>query len=133
MSVPTLIPSAERKDAEIGYEDDDPDNPVESHILNEVKRFVLECKESGIEVMLYQSPWYQKHCMPQVNWRSSIEKMAAQCQISFVNLNQEESLVRDPCFFEATVVNNQHLTQEGADTVTVVLASEIKAMLDLID
>ena len=109
-----------------------PDNPVESHILDEVKRFVLECKESGIEVMLYESPWYQKHCMPQINRRSSIEKMAAQCQILFVDLNQEESLVRDPCFFEATKIDNQHLTQEGADTVTVVLASEIKAMLDLI-
>ena len=110
-----------------------PDNPIESDVLDEVKRFVLECKESGIEVMLYRSPWYQKHCMPQINRRSSIEKMAAQCQVLFVDLNQEESLVRDPCFFEATKNNNQHLTQEGADTVTVVLAHEIKAMLDLID
>ncbi len=109
-----------------------PDNPIESDILDEVKRFVLECKESGIEVMLYESPWYQKHCMPQINRRSSIEKMAAQCQVLFVDLNQEESLVRDPCFFQATVLENQHLTQEGADTVTVVLAPEIKAMLDLI-
>ena len=109
-----------------------PDNPIESDVLDEVKRFVLECKESGIEVMLYESPWYQKHCMPQINRRSSIEKMAAQCQVLFVDLNQEESLVRDPCFFEATKIDNQHLTQEGADTVTVVLASEIKAMLDLI-
>ena len=109
-----------------------PDDPVESDVLDEVKRFVLECKESGIEVMLYESPWYQKHCMPQINRRSSIEKMAAQCQVLFVDLNQEESLVRDPCFFEATKIDNQHLTQEGADTVTVVLASEIKAMLDLI-
>ena len=109
-----------------------PDNPIESDVLDEVERFVLECKESGIEVMLYESPWYQKHCMPQINRRSSIEKMAAQCQVLFVDLNQEESLVRDPCFFEATVKNNQHLTQEGADTVTIILAPEIKAMLDLI-
>jgi hypothetical protein len=106
------------------------DRPIENSVLNELKIFLVECKAEEIEVMIYESPMYYRHFASQDMRRRGIERVAAECNVRFSDLNEMDGLVKNPLYFQATFDDNQHLTVAGADAVSNVLVEEISFILN---
>jgi hypothetical protein len=102
-----------------------PDTPVDLTVLSIVKKLIKDCQSKGIKVLIYESPMYYKHYSYQKKRNIQLDSFCKQLNIPFVNLNLEPSLTRNPNYFEDTKTNNQHLTAEGGDVVSKVLANKI--------
>ena len=102
-----------------------PDTPVDSSVLPIVKKLIKECQSKGIKVLIYESPMYYKHFKPQIQRRKQINSFCQKLNIPFVDLNLESSLIKNTSYFENTKIENQHLTSEGADAVSKILAKKI--------
>ena len=102
-----------------------PDTPVDSTVLPIVKKLIKECQSKGIKVLIYESPMYYKHFKPQIQRRKQINSFCQKLNIPFVDLNLESSLIKNTSYFENTKIENQHLTSEGADAVSKILANKI--------
>jgi hypothetical protein len=102
-----------------------PDTRIESDILPTVEYIIKECQTRGIKVLIYESPMYYKHFKPQIQRREQIYSFCQQLNIPFVDLNLESSLTRNPNYFENTKSHNQHLTSDGGNAVSKVLADKI--------
>jgi hypothetical protein len=102
-----------------------PDSPIDSSVLPIVKKLIKECQSKGIQVLVYESPMYFKHFKPQIQRKKQIDSFCQQLNIPFVDLNLETSLTKKPHYFENTKAENQHLTPEGADAVSKLLANKI--------
>jgi hypothetical protein len=106
-----------------------PDTPVDLTVLPIVKKLIKDCQSKGIKVLIYESPMYYKHFADQKKRNMQLDSFCKQLNIPFVNLNLEPSLTRNPNYFEDTKTNNQHLTAEGGDAVSKVLANKIKQLI----
>ena len=102
-----------------------PDSPIDSSVFPIVKKLIKDCQSRGIGVLIYESPMYYKHFKPQIQRRKQIDSFCQQLKVPFVDLNLESSLIKNPHYFENTKTENQHLTPEGADAVSKVLANKI--------
>ena len=102
-----------------------PDSPIDSSVFPIVKKLIKDCQSRGIRVLIYESPMYYKHFKPQIQRRKQIDSFCQQLKVPFVDLNLESSLIKNPHYFENTKTENQHLTPEGADAVSKVLANKI--------
>jgi hypothetical protein len=105
-----------------------PDTPVDLTVLPIVKKLIKDCQSKGIKVLIYESPMYYKHFADQKKRNIQLNSFCKQLNIPFVNLNLEPSLTRNPNYFQDTKKENQHLTSEGADAVSKVLANKIKQL-----
>ena len=110
-----------------------PDTPVDSTVLPFVKKLIKDCQSKGIKVLLYESPMYYKHFADQKKRNMQLASFCKQLNVPFVNLNLEPSLTRNPNYFEDTKTQNQHLTAEGGDAVSKVLANKIKQLFFLLE
>ena len=72
---------------------------------------------------------YYKHFADQKKRNIQLASFCKQLNIPFVNLNLEPSLTRNPNYFQDTKKENQHLTAEGGDAVSKVLANKIKQLI----
>ena len=106
-----------------------PDTPVDLTVLPIVKKLIKDCQSKGIKVLLYESPMYYKHFADQKKRNIQLASFCKQLNIPFVNLNLEPSLTRNPNYFQDTKKENQHLTAEGGDAVSKVLANKIKQLI----
>jgi hypothetical protein len=106
-----------------------PDTPVDLTVLPIVKKLIKDCQSKGIKVLIYESPMYYKHFADQKKRNMQLASFCKQLNIPFVNLNLEPSLTRNPNYFEDTKTKNQHLTAEGADAVSNVLANKIVKLI----
>jgi hypothetical protein len=102
-----------------------PDTPVDLKVLPIVKKLIKDCQSKGIKVLIYESPMYYQHFADQKKRNMQLDSFCKQLNIPFVNLNLEPSLTRNPNYFEDTKNINQHLTAEGGDAVSKVLANKI--------
>ena len=106
-----------------------PDTPVDLTVLPIVKKLIKDCQSKGIKVLIYESPMYYKHFADQKKRNIQLASFCKQLNIPFVNLNLEPSLTRNPNYFQDTKKENQHLTAEGGDAVSKVLANKIKQLI----
>jgi hypothetical protein len=106
-----------------------PDTPVDLTVLPIVKKLIKDCQSKGIKVLIYESPMYYKHFADQKRRNMQLDSFCKQLNIPFVNLNFEPSLTRNPNYFEDTKTKNQHLTSEGGDAVSKMLANKIKQLI----
>jgi hypothetical protein len=102
-----------------------PDTPVDLKLLPIVEKLIKDCQSKGIKVLIYESPMYYKHFADQKKRNIQLDSFCKQLHIPFVNLNLEPSLTRNPNYFQNTKIDNQHLTSEGGDAVSKVLANKI--------
>ena len=102
-----------------------PVTPVDLTVLPIVKKLIKDCQSKGIKVLIYESPMYYRHFADQKKRNMQLESFCKQLNIPFVNLNLEPSLTRNPNYFEDTKEKSQHLTSEGGDAVSKVLANKI--------
>jgi hypothetical protein len=102
-----------------------PDTTVDLKVLPIVQKLIKDCQSKGIKVLIYESPMYYKHYSYQKKRNIQLDSFCKQLNIPFVNLNLEPSLTRNPNYFQDTKENNQHLTSEGGDIVSKVLANKI--------
>ena len=105
-----------------------PDTPIETDILPTVESIIKECQSRGIKVLIYESPMYYKHFKPQIQRRKQIDSFCKKLNIPFVDLSLESSLIKNPNYFENTEEQNQHLTPDGSNAVSNVLANKIKKL-----
>lgn len=115
-------------DAQVRYNDDwvpYPDQIPGEDILGNVAEFIELCQSSGIDVILYESPWHEKHCAPQTKRNSAIQALADEKKVPWINFNSDSSLVSEPAFFQSTSKNNQHLSKAGAEAVSKKLAAVV--------
>ena len=120
-------------DAQVRYNDDwvpYPDQIPGEDILGNVAEFIELCQSSGIDVILYESPWYEKHCASQTKRNSVIQALADEKKVPWVNFNLDSALISEPVFFQSTSKNNQHLSKAGAEAVSIKLASVIQDRLE---
>lgn len=102
-----------------------PDIPIDLTVLSIVKKLIKEFQSRGIKVLVYESPMYYKHFKPQIQRRKQIDSFCQQLNIPFIDLNLETFLTKKPQYFENTTTKYQHLTSEGADAVSKILANKI--------
>ena len=107
-----------------------PDEIPTEDVLGSVSKFIELCQSSGVDVILYESPWYEKHCAPQNQRNSAIQNLANEMNVPWINFNSDSSLVSEPAFFQSTSENNQHLSKAGAEAVSKKLAAIIKNHLE---
>ena len=104
---------------------------VNTHFTNKIvlhalqKKLIKEFQSRGIKVLVYESPMYYKHFKPQIQRRKQIDSFCQQLNIPFIDLNLETFLTKKPQYFENTTTKYQHLTSEGADAVSKILANKI--------
>ena len=110
-----------------------PDTLVDSTVLPIVKKLIKDCQSKGIKVLIYESPMYYKHFADQKKRNMQLDSFCKQLNVPFVNLNLEPSLTRNPNYFEDTNTQNQHLTAEGGDAVSRVLANKIKQLFFILE
>ena len=101
------------------------ESPVDHKALQKVKTIINLCKARGIKVLVYESPMYYKHSIYQKKRYNQLDSICSLLEIPFVNLNDDHSLTRNARYFENTLKQNQHLTSEGADAVSEVIANKI--------
>ena len=101
------------------------ESPVDQKALQKVKTIINLCKARGIKVLVYESPMYYKHSIYQKKRYNQLDSICSLLEIPFVNLNDDHSLTRNARYFENTLKQNQHLTSEGADAVSEVIANKI--------
>ena len=109
-----------------------PDTPVDLAVLPVVEKLIKDCQSKGIKVLIYESPMYYKHFADQKKRNMQLDSFCKKLNIPFVNLNLEPSLTRNPNYFEDTKRTNQHLTSEGGDAVSKVLANKIVKLISSI-
>jgi hypothetical protein len=106
-----------------------PDTPVDLTVLPIVEKLIKDCQSKGIKVLIYESPMYYKHFAGQKKRNLQLDSFCKKLNIPFVNLNLEPLLTRNPNYFQDTKEKNQHLTSEGGDAVSKVLANKIKKLI----
>ena len=107
-----------------------PDEIPTEDVLGSVSKFIELCQSSGVDIILYESPWYEKHCAPQNQRNSAILKLANEMNVPWINFNLDSSLISEPAFFQSTSENNLHLSKAGAEAVSKKLAAKIKNHLE---
>jgi hypothetical protein len=105
-----------------------PDTRIETDILPTVESIIKECQSRGIKVLIYESPMYYKHFKPQIQRRKQIDSFCQKLNIPFVDLSLESSLIKNPNYFQNTEKQNQHLTPDGANAISNILANKMKKL-----
>lgn len=120
-------------DAQVRYNADwvpYPDEIPTEDVLSSVSKFIELCQSSEVDIILYESPWYEKHCAPQYQRNSAIHKLAIELNVPWINFNSDPKLVYEPAYFQSTPYNNQHLSKAGTEAVSKKLAAIIKNHLE---
>lgn len=120
-------------DAEVRYDEEwipYPDEIPPQDVLVDAAKFIELCQAYDVDVILYESPWYKKHCAPQNQRNSAIQSLADAKRVPWVNFNLDSALVSEPSYFESTSRKNQHLSKTGAKAVAMKLAPILKNRLE---
>ena len=100
---------------------------MDRKILHKMKKLVDLFKSKGIKVFVYESPKYYKHAKIHKKRYAQIDSICALLGVEFLNLNNDISLTKEALYYQNTLSANQHLTCEGANAVSEVIAKKIKA------
>jgi hypothetical protein len=101
------------------------DHPIDLKVLSIVEKLIRDCQSQDIKVLIYESPMYYKHTADQKKRNLQLDSFSKKLGVPFVNLSLDTTITRNSNYFENTNTMNQHLTIEGADVVSRVLANKI--------
>ena len=101
------------------------DHLIDLKVLSIVEKLIRDCQSQGIKVLIYESPMYYKHIADQRKRNIQLDSFSKTLGVPLVNLSLDTTLTRNSNYFENTNTMNQHLTIEGADAVSRVLANKI--------
>lgn len=91
--------------------------------LSYVERFITQCKENGVKVVLMISPLYAQ---VDADYYKALKTVASDNDVPFLDYHTQGLFLDRPDFFK----DNIHLNGEGAKAYSAIFASDLKKILD---